>query len=220
MARQENSFTSDLLQNQTIRTVLLGALFLATVGIIVLGYRGYKNYVAQKATSALIECTDRFDRLVARKEKKYASQELEDLMACFEKAYEEYSSTSLAPYYLAYKSSLQLLAGNPNEGIATLKTVVDLLDSADVLYAPFAVKLALVQISSGQPEYVAAGTALLENLANRSDNPYRDMALYYKGLYPFSEGDRKEAERVWNELVAMTNSSWAELARKKLAYEE
>ncbi len=60
----------------------------------------------------------------------------------------------------------------------------------------------------------------LQRIANDTVRADRDMALYYLGLYYWSQEDVDKARTVWSELLPLVTaepaSPWAQLAAQKI----
>jgi hypothetical protein len=92
------------------------------------------------------------------------------------------------------------------------------MKSSSPLYTLYATKRALIAIDLGKEE----GLEQLKTLGYDENNKQRDVALYYLGLYYWSNNDIDGARQVWETLVSLkkadpkATSEWMNMADKKL----
>ena len=171
------------------------------------GYMGYRwfvvsrNQTAQKAFSEYVQ-----DYQLALKENN--PQEWDRLASLFAFGWNQYSSSSLAPYFLLIQSDIQLHQGKRDESVATLTQAIKGLSDTKMT-AMLEIKRALIQLDSDDQTVSEAGLQELVRLARASHsdlndyrvNPYRDMALFYLGRYYWAHNKIDEAQKTWQELV-------------------
>lgn len=187
------------------------------------GYTGYRwfimsrNQTAQKAFSEYLQ-----DYQLALKENK--SQEWDRVAALFEFGWKQYSSSSLAPYFLLMQSDIQLHQGNRDQAVATLSNAINELSNAN-MRSMLEIKRALIQLDSADQAMIDAGLQELVRLARAPQtdgNEYRDMALFYLGRYYWVNNKIDEAQKTWQELVDMewvdksNQSPWVHEAKATL----
>jgi tetratricopeptide (TPR) repeat protein len=191
-------------------------LGLALVGTFFL-YRWYEGYRTEQAHDALAHAVELFER---------AEQENTDVLwdeadRAFSQGYSHYSGSTLAPYFLAFQSEIAARQGDFARARDIMDKAVRTMSPQAPLYGAYAVKLALMQIESGDPELVEKGKNSLHALAHDIRNSDHDMALYQEGLLLFEQGDRQAAEKVWHALIGSAqaaDSIWAHIAQAKLDY--
>jgi predicted negative regulator of RcsB-dependent stress response len=180
-------------------------------------YRWYEDYRTEQAHGVLAHAIELFERA----EQENTKVLWEETDRAFSQGYSSYSGTSLAPYFLAFQSEIAVRQDERVKARELMDKAVHVMARTAKLYGPYAVKLALMQIDSGEPALVEKGTSSLHALAHDSKNPDRDMALYYEGLRLFEQGDRSAAEKIWHTLVGDVHgadSIWAQIAQAKLDY--
>lgn len=206
-------------------------LFMAAGLCVVMfaGYTGYRwfivsrNQTAQKAFSEYQQ-----DYQLALKENN--PQEWDRVASLFEFGWKQYSSSSLAPYFLLMQSDIQLHQGNRDQAVATLSQAIKGLSNANMV-AMLEIKRALIQLDSDDQAMSEAGLQELVRLARApqsgtdqdyGNNPYRDMALFYLGRYYWVNNKIDEAQKTWQELVDMewidksNQSPWVHEAKASL----
>jgi tetratricopeptide (TPR) repeat protein len=187
---------------------LFGALFLS---------RWYESYRTEQAHATLAHAIELFERA----EQENTNVLWEEADRAFSQGYSHYSGLSLAPYFLAFQSEIALRQGDAVKAREFLGKAVAMMSPKALLYTPYAIKCALMQLESGDPDLVEKGNKALHALAQDAKNPDRDMARYYEGLTLFESGDRPAAEKVWHDLLGGAQSAdsiWAQIAQAKLDY--
>ena len=199
------------------RQVALACLLgLALVGVFFL-YQWYEGYRTEQAHDALAHAIELFERA----EQENTNVLWDEADRAFSQGYSYYSNSTLAPYFLAFQSEIAVRQGDFVRARESMDKAVKAMAPSAPLYVAYALKLALMQIESGNPDLVEKGKKLLHTLAHDVKHSDRDMALYYEGLQLFEQGDRPAAEKVWNSLITSTrgaDSIWAQIAQAKLDY--
>lgn len=192
---------------------LLGLAVLAVVFL----YRWYEGYKTEQAHGALMHAVELFERA----EQENTNVLWDEADRAFSQGYSDNSSSSLAPYFLAYQSEIAARQGDLAKARESMAQAVKKMSRKAPLYTQYAIKLALMQIESGDAKLVEAGNHLLHGLAHDAKSSDRDLALYQEGLLLFEKGDRAGAQKVWHHLIGSAHrahSIWAQVAQAKLDY--
>ena len=211
-------------------------LVLSVSGASFLGYRYYVVHREQNAQKIFAECAHEYQKALQD------DTVWPDVVTLCEQGYALHSNAHLAPYFLAYQSEALIKQNKMEEAQNILDQMVKLLPKKSPLYYLYKTKLLLLmhdesmkkwfdKVGSSEIELNAnedsdfgiawAWITALDTLGHDEQNPYRDKALYYVGLYYWSINDLENAEKAWQDLVALdTNSEapspWAGLVKDKL----
>lgn len=191
-------------------------LGLALAGVFFL-YQWYENYRTERAHDALAHAVELFERA----EQENTNVLWDEADRAFSQGYSQYSNSTLAPYFLAFQSEIAARQGDAARARDAMEKAVRDMSSQAPLYSFYAIKLALMQIESDNPDMAEKGKKLLHALTHDVRNADRDMALYYEGLVLFEKGDRLAAEKIWRALIGSAqgaDSIWAHIAQAKLDY--
>lgn len=186
------------------------------IGAAGLGYRFYAQGYEQRAYKVFSDCMHEYEKAAAN------TAIWSDVEQAFTLGYQQYGRSSLAPYFLAYKADVLLKQNKHDEAIATFDAMALVLPTASPVYGPYMTKRALVKMDSADIHMQKAGLEELTTLANDTRNQQRDMALYYLGLHYWSAQDIKQAQGIWQNLVALqseqpeSRSPWAALVQDKI----
>ncbi len=180
------------------------------------GYRWYAQHREQAAHKIFAECVHEYER--AQKNPAV----LPNAEQVFKAAYEKHSSSRLAPYFLVYRADILIQQKKLNEAVQVMSDALRIMPTSSPVYNLYMTKRALMRIDLGGQEK-ETGLQELTNLAHDAKNNNRDMALYYLGLYHWSNNELFQARKVWQELVAMPKqddqqgkSAWADIVADKL----
>lgn len=197
---------------QVVMLILAGAACYAGL----YGYRWYAERREQQAFKIFTECLHEYDK--AQKNPAI----LPNAELVFKAAYEKHSSSRLAPYFLIYRSDLLIKQNKLADAVQVMGDALRVMPASAPVYNLYMTKRALMRIDLGGTEK-EAGLNELASLAHDAKNNNRDMALYYLGLYHWSNNDLKQAQQMWQELVAMPKqeqqqgrSAWASIVEDKL----
>jgi hypothetical protein len=224
MSRKKSYFRSSAYKKLFSKCILI-ILSVTAAGVIVYGickwYTVKHNKAAQKALALDIQSLEQ------------AKQNIEidkiALIEKLEKDFQENKNSALAPYFLAFKGTLLEEQGDYTQALHALEEAVKKLSPGSEqylryssfnhpLYYLYATKLALLKLDAVDQKIVADGIESLQTLANSTKNQYRDMALYWSGLYAFENNNDQDARKWWQELTTVEpQSPWAQLAQEKLA---
>jgi hypothetical protein len=214
------------------------ALLLAMTTISGLGtwwHVGRKNRISQGAHEALIQLEEYANKNVANsddgKEDDSAKSKNEEKWATLKNsataAYDKFSSSKLAPFFLAYVSQATGEQGNKTEAISTLEKAVEEMTAGD-LKDLYRVKLAILKIDSESDDVSRAGLEALQNVASESGSGAQALALYRLGEYFWTQKKFDEVKNYWGQLVlnygnpvesqigTLEPSVWAEKAKSRL----
>jgi tetratricopeptide (TPR) repeat protein len=206
------------------RKQALSALVIGAFGIIVLLglWWGYSQFAGQKekeAQKTLASCIELYDQAIGASETSVPWSTVET--AC-KRAYDEYSSSNLAPYFLAYQAEALVKQNKTDEAVTVMTSMIKSMSKSSPLYYVYATKLALVEIDSNDSTIHAQGLKRLEELAADTNNQQRDEALYYAGLYYWQLNDQIKAKEAWQTLAELSTnpenaSPWMQLVAERLA---
>lgn len=207
------------------------AVIATLVGIVLLiGYVGYGMYATsreQRAHRAFAEGVELFEQALSAQgsqepevKQKMRWQEAE---AAFKIGYKQYSSSRLAPFFLAFQSEASLHLGETAEALALLDAMLSTLGKGSPLYGPYAVKRSLIQLDQPDLELQKKGLESLKKLADDATLPSRDLALYHLGEYYNGHGSPALAQEAWKKLRDIGKSSqppmpspWADFVVRRL----
>lgn len=210
-------FVSDSIgRNKYIRQLVMGGAFVAVIVAIIAGYMWYTQSQNEQAQALLSRSMEMYKRGIEEKD----SSILDEADQSFSQGYKNFSGTSLAPFFLVYRSEIALRQNRQSDAGTLLEEALTRMSSKSPLYVPYKIKLALLKVDSADKNVVQSGKELLDSLAADVKSKDRDMALYYKGLLHFNDGDRKSAETVWDVLTKRygSESVWVQAAQAKLDY--
>ena len=197
--------------------------------IVVGGWKGREWYVAQREAKAQLIFADALDEyqlalyhsLVKPGEKGKIEDHIQDTMIALNTIIEKYGSATLSAYAKVLKADTHLLQNETVEAIALMQEAVNQMGSSSPFYYLLKTKIALMMIDANQSD---KGIFLLQELLNDKNNNQSDDTAYFLGSYYWSQGEYKDAARVWwrfakgNQLKnGQKPSPWAPLVQEKLA---
>jgi len=196
-------------------TVLLAIVLLAFAGFW--GYRWWHRQRESAAQKSFSECLYAYQEASQGKDESWSN-----VAMLFNLGYEQHQSSSLAPYFLVFHADALLKQGKREDALSKLDEAIKKLPADSPVLSLYKTKLALVQLDDEDKAVSEAGCVALKALAENKENEDRDMALYYIGLYYWTQNNIKEAQAIWQQLVdafkheKIGASPWAILARTKL----
>lgn len=204
-----------------VKQIVIGV---GLAAILVGGYYGYRWYTAsyeQSAHRLFAQDADEFERVGQEEGKK---EDWESVAALFDRGYEEYSKSSLAPYFLMYKAEVMRKQGKTEEEVFTaLERALSAMPASSPLVSTYKVKMALMQLDSKSEEQRKAGIDSLTKLAADTKSSGSDAAAYYLGLWYLTQNKAAQAKEVWEKLLdaykdakKLGESPWAMLAKEKV----
>lgn len=198
------------------RYLAVGVVFLLLVGVAVAGYRWYDYDRHQKAQYDFARAVELFEKA----ERSNDSAEWESVENTIAQKYALHAATSWAAPLLAYQADACWKLNKRSQAIALMDKAVAHLGKRSLLYPSYAIKRALLKIDSGDSLVLLQGVKELEDYAYDKAFPERDKALYYLGLYSYSNQKCGQARSVWNELIRDfgPSSIWVQSAQAHLDY--
>jgi len=191
-------------------------LTIAVAGLA--GWWGYKWWnqqreaVAQKSFSA---CLQSYQEALQGKDESWSNAAMLLGIGC-----EQHKSSALAPYFLVFYADALFKDGQKEEALEKLDRAVQTLPKGSPLLSLYKTKQALIHLDDSWTQ--EAGLQELKALADDEENGNRDMALYYLGLYYWTQDKLNDAQMIWQQLVDAFKhekfgvSPWAARAKTKL----
>jgi tetratricopeptide (TPR) repeat protein len=166
---------------------------------------------------------DEKDDLAFMNKKEFRSNEekWEKVEEVFQKAYENNSSSGVAPLFLAFQAEALTQRGKMAEAVALLRQVIALLSAVEIKDY-YRGKLALLLIDTKSEGGVEEGVGILKQLALDDQGVAHDVALYHLGHYYWYMKKFAEARNYWNQLLIKYEkneeypSAWVPMAKEKL----
>jgi len=202
--------------------IISGVVFL--VGGFFLTYKFYRDSLEQSAHASFVSCVNVLDAKGQVDGTPFRSEQEKwtKVAEVFEEGYKKNKSASIAPMFLAFKAEALINLGKINESIELLKKVVSLL-SEGALKDSYILKLALLQIDSGNEALLSDGILKLVMLSEKDKSPVNDIALFRLGEYYLIKQDIVAAKKYLNILVLNygnkkeNTSIWAKKGLEKLS---
>lgn len=214
------------------KIVLCGIAAIAGLGLASLGYSYYDAAMQARAHKAFMEGLKFYNAAVVAgsttvttgdsyqfgsDEEKWKAVE-----ATFATTLNDYKSTRLGAVLRAYYAEALAHCGKFDGALAELKRAVADMPNEDVQDF-YKVKLALMKTDSSDKSVEKEGIEELKLLAGKSGSVAHETALYYTGLYFWTEKEFATASNYWQQLMvkyglkdAKAQSPYAELVRSKL----
>ena len=215
------------------RQIFIGSIVLV-VGLAIGGgiffYRVKQN---QKAQDILCESVNEYERLMrqsmAYKKTDVIQEGWNDLELEFKTAQDQVSNSDVSLYLKLLQADALVQQGRLKDAFGIMKTCLEKMPKDLPIYYLYKTKYALVAIDQKDKKIKENGLEQLKDLSVDVNNKNRDMALYYLGLYYWSEGQSSDALQTWKSLIdefPVENtakdkiSPWAEKAERKLKQEK
>jgi hypothetical protein len=205
------------------KVIMIGIVAVIISGGFFMAYRWYSANREQAAQRAFNDCVQKYYGALAD------AQQWQNVERMCQEGYSQFTSSNLAPYFLVYKAEALMKQHKVKDALAEMDTMLaSVLPKASPVYSLYKIKRMLMAIDCDQDQvYVAelgqAGLekikkdalAQLDLLAHDTKNIYRDMALYYVGLYHWTHDALDLAKKTWQELSAIKadeqkTASWSE----------
>jgi hypothetical protein len=191
--------------SKQLKYVLLsvGIAVVVTAGFV--SYRWYSIHRAQAAQKHFAECLQEFNKAA-----QSGSQSWGVIARIFELGAQEYSSTSMAPFFLAYQAQALLHEDKLLEAAGAMRAAVSKMSKSNELYSLYLLKSILLDMDFSDYDLGFVSSDLLQkliDLASDKNNKQRDAALYYLGRYYVSKGEDAKARDTLQELVDMQQRS-------------
>jgi len=193
-------------------------LALIALSAIYVGYRWYAVNREQNAQYACSKLMDEYAQLQKDEHPDYAA-----FVTKVVAAYNTYASSAVAPYLGLLAVDTYLAMGNSDEAVALMNRVANAKTYHATVNNLFQTKQALLMIDSADTALRDEGLKKLAMLADNTDNPHRDYALYHLGLYHWHNNDLQSARVAWQELAESQEvelrapSPWADVIADKLS---
>lgn len=218
MAIQKISFKSisDLV-NANLKPLLMVFSFVAAMIFLFFAYKWWVIKRERAAQYDFASLMTEYDTVSHEKDPQWSA-----LLEKFEKNYDKHSHSSLLPYYLGYKVQILLAQDKKDEALATLNSMIATMPASPLL-ALYEMERALMQLDSADEQVKVTALQMLKNLANDTDNMFRDSAQYYLGRYYWSQNNIEDAREIWQKLVdeqrdeKMAPSPWVDHVQTQLA---
>lgn len=195
--------------------ILIGALSLGVLGWF--GYSWYVKKYEESASKDLSESIDAFYKVFMEKN----NVQWDNIEQAFAVSAKRHEKSVLYPYFLAYQAEALIREKKLSQAVNVMDTMLASLDKKQILYPLYAIKRARIKMDMQDPEVQKSGQQELDQLAQDSQNPFQDMAIYYQGLDLWYKNNKEQAQKVWNELISKgkRDSQWYHMAQNKLAQE-
>ena len=191
-------------------------LTIAVAGLA--GWWGYKWWNQQREAAAqksFSECLYTYQEALQGKDESWSNAAT--LLGI---GYEQHKSSALAPYFLVFCADALFKDGQKEEALEKLDRAIQTLPKSSPLLSLYKTKQALIHLDDSWTQ--EAGLQELKALADDEGNSNRDMALYYLGLYYWTQDKVNDAQMIWQQLVDAFKhekfgaSPWAARAKTKL----
>lgn len=183
------------------RLWIAGTVFLLTALILWIGWWGYGQYSQardRRAQLAFVEQLERFEAMRINPDADPISWEA--LERGFARGYVDHSTSSLAPFFLAFQAEVLARRGSRDEALAMMdRAVAGMRKNTDVANL-YAVKRAVMRLDSEHPEVSAQGKRDLLDLAQDSHNSSQGLAWYHLLEYATVQRDEKLRQTAYNKV--------------------
>lgn len=171
----------------------------AVLGVAALAgaYYWYGKSLNERAQKAFMESMTEFEQALTQQEGISWS----DVERTLEVGSREFSGSSFGPYFKVFQADAVERQNKHEDAVALVKDAVAKMAPKNPLYDLYRTKLALMLMDSKEAALHNEGAALLKTLAETTTNNYRDMALYYLGLYARVQDDTAAMQAYWSQLV-------------------
>lgn len=189
--------------------VLVGTLALALAGGGIVWYRWYSINLAQQAHKTLVETLKVFEAPIQKAsptgkrnpEQFYsASEKWTQVATLCADAYNQFSNTSLAPFFLTYQAEALLQMRKHDEALVLIKQAHAQLKS-QALRDFMSVKIALIGMDCSTQAMQQEGFLELKRLAENSNHMAHEFALYSLGLYFWDNKEFAQAKNYWQQML-------------------
>lgn len=180
-------------------------------------YHRYTLAQEYKAQTILAECLAEYTKALHNHPENWPQVE-----QTLQQGYERSRSSSLAPFFLAFKAEALEHQNKFAEALNVMDAMINQLPASAPLKPLYVLKYTLMKIDGADQAVSTAGIGELESIANDASNPVHDNALYYLGMYYLNQKDLENAKKTFQRLVdefkdtTKTVSVWSQLAQIKL----
>lgn len=191
------------------KKITIAAVLIAVIGGGWLVRSSHRVRQAQTAHKAFADGMKYFDAPVrgASDEEYHISQhvfatEVEKwtkVAQVFTEGYDKNQGCDIAPLFLAMKAEALVQLKKYADARAALTTMLAIMP-VSALYDYYQIKLALLNVDSGEQALVDSGLAQLQATAADTKNAAQDLALYHLGYYYWHQKNFDQAKNYWNQL--------------------
>ncbi len=180
------------------------------------GYRWWQHKREAAAQKALSECLYAYQEALQGK----GESTWGNVASLCNVGYDQNSFSTLAPYFEMFNAAALLKKGDRENAIRTMEAAINDLSDHSPFLNLYKTKLALVKLDDEMS--AQEGLQMIKALAENKNNENRDMALYYLGLYYWTQRNTQDAKVQWKTLVEefkhakIGASPWMAEAREKL----
>ena len=217
IGKKINSLLTDQYGNVKYSKPVYTVLLCALVGVSAYSaYGWYATHKEQAAQKVFAECIHEYQKALVD------SKMWPNVDMVFKHGYKQHSASTLAPYFLAYRADALYQQDKKDEARELMNQMVQKIPASSPVYNVYRTKMALMNIDGDDADVKQSGFKELETLAHDAKNINRDEALYYLGMYHWSNNELAQAKTVWQELAAMqgadkqSRSPWASAVEEKL----
>lgn len=181
-------------------------------------FRVYRTAQDAQATATLTEVLSEVTRAASKPEA------WQDVELAARTAYDQNSSSLIAPYFLAIEAEALVEQGKVDQGREQLASVVATLPKNQPLTSFYTLKLARMQLESSDEAVRKQGMDSLQALAQDTQALVQDEALYRLGTVYAQEKNNEKARETFKQLVdtfkehkdTPGESVWASLAQEQI----
>lgn len=214
MYQQKSS--SWIVQNYLV-IIAATIIIIGMAGGIFFIYRWYNDYQMRAAQKVFARYLQEYKH--ATKQAPPAWERIADRLGV---ACQELDATPFGAYCLLYQSQALVELHKNDEAIDLLTRAIQTINQTSPLFFATKIKRALMMMDASAEQTREQGVAELIDLARNTDNPQRDISLYYVGQYYWSHDRLDDAKKVWQELLDVYRheksapSAWVTLVEERL----
>lgn len=207
----------------------MALFFIVLVGGLGMGIvKGKAWYVARKESAAQVTFADAYEEyrqalqaLLQKDDAGKVEAAIKDALLNLESVEELHGSSVYSMYTHALKADLCAQEKKYDQALVLLEKALTKMGTSSPVYYMYKTKQALILCDAGQAD---KGVALLEELAQDTQNKQADTAAFYLGSYYWSEKQYDKAKAAWKMFEAplhqkepQKNSPWSYIVATKLA---
>lgn len=180
--------------------IAITALSLAALFVLA-GWWGYNQYAQardRRAQLAFVEQLERFEAMRINPDADAVSWEA--LERGFARGYVDHSTSSLAPFFLAFQAEVLIRKGLRDEALIIMDQAVAAMPKNTDITNLYAVKRAVMRLDSDRPEMSAQGKRDLLDLAQDVRNSSQGLAWYHLLEYAIVQRDEDLRKLAHNKL--------------------
>ncbi len=182
-----------MMDNARHVTLIVGLIvFFIAVALGYMFWMNEHNKSAQRYFGALV--------MEYNRAKQDKDVDFQLLLKKFEKGYQQYSRSSLLPYYKDYAVNILMHQHKNEEALALLDTMLSDMQASPLLPL-YQMERALIALDMADVQIQEKGKEALVALAQDKLNPFKDSAQFYLGRYYWTHDNVTLAKEVWQTLV-------------------